>query len=743
MRPIAAGAALLAASGAWAATYPQPYIASFAPTSGTAGTVVTLTGSGFTGLNQAWVGNAHDGTLQVVSDSKVTVTVPKDATTGAIGILNPANASFTPSSFTVSSGSTGTTYPQPYISGYTPTSGPAGTVVTLNGSGFTGTNAAWVGAAHDGTVKVVSDTQLQVTVPADASTGSIGIFNPLHVSFAPTTFTVTAATASYPQQTISGFSPASGSAGATITLTGTGFTGSTQAWVGNGHDAALKVVSDTQATVTVPADASTGAVTIVNPLHSAASATAFTVTAAAPTYPQQVISGLSPASGPAGTVVTLTGSGFTGTNAAWVGAAHDGTVKVVSDTQATVTVPADGSSGPIELLNPQHTAVSASAFTVTGSAVATPTTSGLSIHVQGSKFVDGSGRVVQLRGVNFSGFEFVAIGGWDPADPSGAQGGQANGPKWSAIVGWHANVVRIPLNEASWLGYSCTDTSGVVHNPDPGANYKSAVATQVAQANAAGLYVILDLHWAAPGTACPMLQSQMADADHSLSFWTSIANQFKNNPAVMFELFNEPFMNFDFSGNAWSYMMFGTNGAFSGYPATSSTGNWQDVKKPWAIASYQQMLNAVRATGATNVVLIGAMQYTQDLSGWLAYRPVDPQGQIAATWHPYPTFGTTWGTYAYSQPNYAPGVFTDVKNILAAGFPVIATETGDRNTPGTVGAPLVATITTFADQTGIGLVGWTWDVWGDPANVLIKDVNGTPTDGYGQFYQSWMVNHAP
>ena len=36
----------------------------------------------------------------------------------------------------------------------------------------------------------------------------------------------------------------------------------------------------------------------------------------------------------------------------------------------------------------------------------------------------------------------------------------------------------------------------------------------MAQANGAGLYVILDLHWSAPGSTCPMLKTQMADADH-------------------------------------------------------------------------------------------------------------------------------------------------------------------------------------------------------------------------------------
>ena len=348
---------------------------------------------------------------------------------------------------------------------------------------------------------------------------------------------------------------------------------------------------------------------------------------------------------------------------------------------------------------------------------------------------------MQLRGVNLSGMEYTAIGGWDPSDPTGGSFGQPNNPKWSAISAWKANIVRIPLNEDSWLALTCTDTDGVVHNADPGGNYKQFVSNLVQEANSAGIYVILDLHWAAPGNSCPMLQSQMADSDHSLAFWTSIANTYKNNPGVMFELFNEPFLDFDFTGDTWQYLMFGTGGAFSGYPASSNNSTWKNILTPWNIASYQAMISAVRATGATNVVLIGSVSYTADLSGWLSHKPTDPIGQMAATWHPYPAYGTTWGTPAWAQPNFAPEIFTEVQSILAAGIPVIATETGDQESAGTVGAPLVNTITTFADANGVSVLGWTWDVWNDPDFVLIKDVNGTPTDGYGQFFQAWIVNH--
>ncbi len=492
---------------------------------------------------------------------------------------------------------------------------------------------------------------------------------------------------------------------------------------------------------------------------SAPAGATVTVTAAAvPTVTLMA----SPATIASGNSSTLTWSSTSATSCTasdgWTGTmAASGMQSVSPASTTTYTLTCTGAGGTSAPVSATVTATTGSVF---------------SIKVSGNTFVDGSGNVVQLRGVNLSGMEFVAIGGWDPSDPTGAQFGQPNNPNWSAIQSWKANIVRIPLNEDSWLALTCTDSAGVVHNADPGSNYKQTVTSLVQEANAAGLYVILDLHWAAPGDACPMLQDQMADADHSLDFWTSIANTYKNNPAVLFELFNEPFLNFDFSGDdgsdaAWNYLMFATGGnEFTGYPESDDNGDWVNVTAIWNIASYQAMINAVRATGATNVVLIGSDNYTSDLSGWLSHVPTDSAKQMAATWHPYPSYGENWqnpctGSNTYCTPNYSPQVYTYAQGILKAGYPVLSTETGDQNTAGTVGSPFVVNVAAFSDAPGtaststepgvswpavsglpaIGLIGWTWDVWGDPDNVLIQDVNGTPTVGYGQFFQSWMVNH--
>ena len=120
--------------------------------------------------------------------------------------------------------------------------------------------------------------------------------------------------------------------------------------------------------------------------------------------------------------------------------------------------------------------------------------------VLGNHLVDGNNNYLQLRGANMSGLEFVAVQGMTVSNWGGTL------PNWSLFGGtWKGNAVRIPLNAASWLGLTTYTANaqnaaswGSAVNADPQGNYKATVIAAVAAAQAAGMYVILDLHWSAP-----------------------------------------------------------------------------------------------------------------------------------------------------------------------------------------------------------------------------------------------------
>jgi aryl-phospho-beta-D-glucosidase BglC (GH1 family) len=356
------------------------------------------------------------------------------------------------------------------------------------------------------------------------------------------------------------------------------------------------------------------------------------------------------------------------------------------------------------------------------------------VRVSGNHFVDGSGAVLQLRGVNVSGLEFVAVQGWSAVNPWGGGTGDPS-PNWNNLKSWRINAVRIPLNEASWLGYKCTKASGDVIDPDPGHNYQATVARAVTDASAAGFYVILDLHWTAPGKFCPLAQNAMADSDNSIEFWTRLATAFKSRPNVMFELFNEPYFWWLSPGeSSWGVLRNG--GTVTQY--VTGDGSRYKVSYPWRAAGMQQMLDAIRATGATNVVLIGAPSWCQDLSDWVKYAPNDPLKQIAAVWHAYPNSDKP-GDVKAAEPKFGKIAFSWAQNILDAGYPLVITEFGDRNAPGTEGAPFVSQLLPWADRAGASYLGWTWDVWQNADNVLIKDRAGTPTDGYGRYVKAHLL----
>jgi len=314
------------------------------------------------------------------------------------------------------------------------------------------------------------------------------------------------------------------------------------------------------------------------------------------------------------------------------------------------------------------------------------------LRVVGNRLVDQDGATVQLRGVNRSGLEYACIQGWGFFD------GPADDASVAAMASWGANVVRLPLNEDCWLG---------LNTPNPeysGPRYREAVSGFVSRLHAYGLAVILDLQWTenggqpASGTLGPL-----PDAEHARAFWTSVATTFAADRSVLFDLFNEPH---DVSWTCWR--------------------DGCTVPGGWAGAGMQSLVDAVRAAGATQPILVGGLAYANDLSGWTAHAPVDPLHQLVASFHLY-NFNAC-RTAACWDAQVAP---------VAERVPVVAGEVGeDDGTPA-----LLRAFLPWADDHGIGYLGWAWNVWKDPI-ALISDYDGTPT-AFGAGLRDHLLALAP
>jgi uncharacterized repeat protein (TIGR03803 family) len=150
--------------------------------------------------------------------------------------------------------------------------------------------------------------------------------------------------------------PTSGKVGAAVKILGTNLTGATSITF-NSTAAVFKVVKSSEITATIPTGASTGLVTVTTPSGTLTSNRQFLVT--------PKITSFTPASGPVGTSVTITGVSLTQTTIVTFDGVQAATFNVNSDTQITATVPTGALTGKIAVTTAGGTATIAKSFKVT------------------------------------------------------------------------------------------------------------------------------------------------------------------------------------------------------------------------------------------------------------------------------------------------------------------------------------------------------------------------------------------
>lgn len=203
---------------------------------------------------------------------------------------------------------------------------------------------------------------------------------------------------------------------------------------------------------------------------------------------------------------------------------------------------------------------------------------------------------------------------------------------------WQATVVRAAMG---------VESGGYLTNPDA---ERAKVITIVDAAIAEGIYVIIDWHD----------HEAQAHLTEARAFFVDMATRYANVPNVLFEIYNEP----DYE-------------------------SWSTVK-----TYAEDVIDAIRGTGAQNIVIVGTPTWSQDVDIATA-NPITNRTNIAYTLHFYA------GSHGQSLRDKA-------TLALSRGFALFVTEWGacEASGNGNIDTASVQAWLAFLDANQIGSANW-------------------------------------
>ena len=279
------------------------------------------------------------------------------------------------------------------------------------------------------------------------------------------------------------------------------------------------------------------------------------------------------------------------------------------------------------------------------------------LHVQGNRIVNENGLQVVLRGVMIEEQSDISVR-FDEGDVV------------ELAQNWHVNVIRVWIFPDLWQN----DPRYVEDILDPIVNW----------GNKYGIYILLG--WSAHGNPITG-QTDLPDWRNlfpfhgnpynpnmalATDFWNSVAERYKNDPWVIYSIFNEP------SHITWK--------------------DWRPVA--------EQLVDVVRSHNPRALILVSGVSWANDLTG-AGQDPVR-RDNIVYEVHPYPG-ATTW---------YGP--WNQYFGYLADHYPVFAGEWGFQ--PGDTDPNLNATATSYGKplleymaQKGMSWTGFCWSPYWNPS----------------------------
>ena len=325
----------------------------------------------------------------------------------------------------------------------------------------------------------------------------------------------------------------------------------------------------------------------------------------------------------------------------------------------------------------------------------------LPLKVAGTQIVNSRGEPVLLRGVNAASMEWSSDGQ-----------GHILQTVTTAIRDWHVNLIRLPLSQDRWFGKGPEQIDGY-------SSYRALIHQIVDLCATNQCYIILDLHWSdCDEWGKNIGQHSMPDAN-SVAFWKDFAPVYANNPAVIFDLYNEPH---DVSWDVWLH-----GGMIKDTP---NTRDQMASPKTYQAIGMQTMLDTVRATGANNMVIAGGLELAYDFSGILDGRQLaDPHGS-----------GVVYANHCYDNKHESVDTWIAKMEQASAKLPVIVTEFGGNAGPSRV---VPSDNWLLHVMRALDEHHWSWTAWDLHISArpnLISDWDYTPTPRFGVYVKQALAD---
>jgi trimeric autotransporter adhesin len=324
---------------------PAPVITAFTPAIAAVGAQVTVTGTALAGVTAVRVGGVNAAFTPLTATS-VQFTVPVGASSGRIEVSGASGAALSATDLTVMA--------VPTITMVSPASVKAGDTLTINGTNLSQVKSVTLNGVVLPFTGTRTATSIAVTVASNAATGFltlVGLDDVARTSAQQITVTLPIV--------LSSFSPVSALVGANVILSGSGLAQvQTVRFSGSTADASISARSAGSMTVTVPAGATTGPITLASASETVRSSTNFTV------VPRITVDGTAIYNvAAAGAAVTVTGSGLDQVSAVTV-AGSSAIVSSRAPTQLVFAAPSGVACGAISLQSGSQPSVAAGTLVV-------------------------------------------------------------------------------------------------------------------------------------------------------------------------------------------------------------------------------------------------------------------------------------------------------------------------------------------------------------------------------------------